>query len=134
MSDLALNLGKYRSALRSTPALKEIGKLTRVTGFLLEGYLPGATIGGICRIVPRLETDSFLAEIVGFKDRNVLLMPLTEMKSVGMGAQIILEKQMATVGVGEELLGRVLNGLGEPIDEKGNPDIDDEVPMLFCLK
>lgn len=129
MSEFAINFSKYRNALRTTPALKEIGKLTRVTGFLLEGYLPGATLGGICRIVPRLDNDHFFAEIVGFREKNVLLMPLGEMKNVGMGAQIVLEKQLATISVGEDLLGRVINGLGEPIDGLPAPETEDEVAI-----
>ncbi len=124
-----LNLSKYHNALRSSPSVKEIGKLTKVTGFLLEGYLPGATLGGICKITPRMESNFFYAEIVGFRDRNVLFMPLSEMQNVGMGAQIILEKQMATVSVGKNLLGRVLDGLGQVIDEKESPDLDDEVSI-----
>ena len=124
-----INFEKYSSALRSTLPIKEIGKLTRVTGFLLEGFLPGATIGGICKVIPRNESHQFTAEIVGFRDKSVLLMPLSEMKQVGMGARIVLERQRATVPVGPQLLGRVLDGLGHPIDKKGEPDSEVEVPI-----
>jgi flagellum-specific ATP synthase len=86
---------------------------------MLMGYVPSATIGSVCMVYPTQGFAKFRAEVVGFKDRNVLLMPLGEMRGVSHGSRIVLERQTATVKVGTELLGRVINGLGEPLDALG---------------
>lgn len=118
MSELELDFGKYHDVLASAHLTKDSGKVTEVTGMLIKGYLPGASLGSICRIQPAGAERSFIAEVVGFKDRSVLMMPLTEMRGVGLGAKILLSKQIATVKVGTEMLGRVVDGLGRPIDQK----------------
>jgi flagellum-specific ATP synthase len=88
--------------------------------------LPGSTIGSVCAVHPSQGFPKFLAEVVGFRDRNVVLMPLGEMRGVGLGSRIVLERQVATIKVGPELLGRVINGLGEPLDGGGPIDTIDE--------
>ncbi len=89
---------------------------------LIKGYLPGATIGAICQISPPGMEKSFLAEVVGFRDQSVLMMPLSDMRGVGLGSRIVLAKQTATVRVGPDILGRVVDGLGQVID--GGPEIE----------
>ncbi|MEK7355205.1 MAG: flagellum-specific ATP synthase FliI, partial [Bdellovibrionota bacterium] len=121
-----LQLNRYESILERVHLTEDSGKITQVIGQLMMGFLPGATIGSVCEVYPSQGFPKFLAEVVGFKDRNVLLMPLGEMRGVGLGSQIVLERQVATVKVGPELLGRVINGLGEPLDSKGLIDTHDE--------
>lgn len=117
-----LNLQKYEKALQGVSLSRDIGKVTEVTGYLIKGYVPGACIGSICEVFPFSGADPFFVEVVGFKQREVLMMPLGEMQGVGMGAKIVLQKSRAHVNVGDGLLGRVLNSMGEPIDEKGDLD------------
>ncbi len=117
-----LNFNKYFNAVFNLNINKDIGKVTEVTGFLIKGYVPGACIGSVCEIFPFAGMSSFLVEVVGFKQREVLMMPLGEMRGVGMGAKIVLLKTRAFVGVSDDLLGRVINSMGEPIDEKGGID------------
>lgn len=123
-----LDLGRYEALIERLPLLEESGKITQVVGQLMLGTLPGATVGSVCAVYPSAisTTDRFLAEVVGFRDRNVLLMPLGEMRGVGLGSRIVLERQVATVKVGPQLLGRVINGLGEPMDGLGEIDSLDE--------
>ena len=123
---LDLQLDRYESILERVHLTEDSGKITQVVGQLIMGYLPGATIGSVCQVYPSQGFPKFLAEVVGFRDRNVLLMPLGEMRGVGLGSQIVLERQVATVKVGKELLGRVINGLGEPLDGLGVIDTHDE--------
>ncbi|MCB0385766.1 MAG: flagellum-specific ATP synthase FliI, partial [Bdellovibrionales bacterium] len=118
-SKALLNIEKYASALRLTKVTKDIGKITQVTGFTLRGFLPGACVGSICAVYPTGSAESFLAEVVGFQDRQVVMMPLGEMRGVGLGSKVELLRTRATVPVGTELLGRVIDGLGRPIDDKG---------------
>lgn len=129
MSELKLDLEKYDQLIESVHLTKDSGKVTEVTGLLIKGYLPGASMGSICQIFPANHEKTFFAEVVGFKDRSVLMMALTEMRGVALGSRIVLSRQVATVKVGNELLGRVLDGMGRPIDSK--PELENlrEAPL-----
>ena len=125
----ALNLNKYERALENAQLTRDIGKVTQVTGFLISGYIPEVSIGTVCEIFPNSGAPSFLAEVVGFRDREVLLMPLGEMRGLGLGSTILVRKHMASLNVGNALLGRVVNGMGEAIDSKGDLFLTEEVPL-----
>lgn len=124
-----LNLQKYDRALEMAQLTRDIGKVTQVTGFLISGFIPGVSVGTVCEIFPNSGAPSFLSEVVGFKDREVLLMPLGEMRGLGLGSTILVRRQMASISVGNRLLGRVINGMGEPIDGKGELFLTEEVPL-----
>jgi len=121
-----LRLERYERVLERTLLTEDSGKVTRVVGQVITGYLPGASVGSVCAIYPSQGFDKFLAEVVGFNDRNVLLMPLGDMRGVGLGSRIVLERPVATVKVGPQLLGRVIDGLGEPLDGLGPIDSIEE--------
>jgi flagellum-specific ATP synthase len=121
-----LQLGRYETHLDNMHLNEDSGKITQVIGQMILAFLPGATIGSVCRVYPSGTTVSFLAEVIGFRDRSVLLMPLGEMRGVGLGSTIVLERLVATIGVGPQLLGRVINGLGEPLDRLGPIESQDE--------
>lgn len=127
MTAETINFQKYLSAVDRSPPFQDSGKVTRVVGFLIEGYLPGAWLGTVCEIYPNSGEKPFQAEVVGFREKNVLMMPLGDIRGVGMGARIILLRRESTVRVGPGLLGRVLNGLGEPMDAKGALDTVNEM-------
>ena len=122
-----LDFSRYERAFEANNLTKDVGKVTHVTGFLIQGYVPGACVGSVCEIFPMVGKGSFLAEVVGFKDRHVLLMPLDEMQGVGMGSKIVLLRYQASLRIGPELVGRVINGLGQPIDGKGPIDAHNEM-------
>ncbi len=124
-----LNLEKYSQVLGKESLFSESGKITKVIGFLMEGYIPGAWLGTVCEVFPSNGEPSILAEVVGFREKNVLMMPLGELRGVGMGARVRLSKREATVRVGKKLLGRVINALGEPIDSKGKIQAHEEVSI-----
>lgn len=123
---LDLELSRYESILDRVHLTEDSGKITQVIGQLMMGFIPAATIGSVCEVFPSQGFPKFLAEVVGFRDRNVLLMPLGEMRGVGLGSRIVLQRQIATIKVGPQLLGRVINGLGEPLDGLGEIDTHDE--------
>jgi len=129
MSEYELNLEKYSELLNLVHLTKDSGKVTEVNGMIIKGYLPGASIGSICEITPSGLERSFLAEVVGFKDKHVLMMPLSDMRGVALGSKIVLARQIATVKAGEELLGRVVDGLGRPLDQLGEIENFKEVPL-----
>jgi flagellum-specific ATP synthase len=129
MSSNELNLDKYSELLKSVHLTKDSGKVTEVNGMIIKGYLPGASVGSICSISPAGLETSYLAEVVGFKDKNVLMMPLSDMRGTALGSKIVLARQIATVKAGPELLGRVVDGLGRPLDSKGELEHFKEVPL-----
>ena len=129
MSELNINFDKYSDVVNTVHLTRDSGKVTEVNGMLIKGYLPGASIGSIVQITPAGMDRSFLAEVVGFKDKNILMMALNDMRGVGLGAKIILSRSIATVRAGEELLGRVVDGLGRPLDDKGEVENFREVPL-----
>ncbi len=129
MAALTLNLEKYSHLVNSTHLTRDSGKVTEVNGMLIKGYLPGASIGSIVEIFLNDLDRSFLAEVVGFKDKHVLMMALNDMRGVSLGAKIILARQIATVRVGDEMLGRVVDGLGRPLDSKEELENFREVPL-----
>lgn len=129
MSELQINLNKYSEVINSIHLTRDSGKVTEVNGMLIKGYLPGASVGSIVQINPSGSERSFLAEVVGFKDKHVLMMALNDMRGVALGSKIILSRQIATVRAGEELLGRVVDGLGRPLDSLGEVENFREVPL-----
>jgi flagellum-specific ATP synthase len=128
-----LDLNRYQKAFDTANLTREVGKVTQVTGFLIQGFVPGACVGSICEVYPLVGRSQFLAEVVGFRDKNVLLMPLGEMQGVGMGSKIVLLRYQATIRVGPELLGRVIDGMGNPLDDKGPLDCQDEWPIYGII-
>lgn len=129
MSDLELNLDKYTDIVSSLHLTRDSGKVTEVNGMLIKGYLPGASVGSIVQINPNGTEKIFLAEVVGFKDKHVLMMALNDMRGVALGSKITLARQIATVRAGDEMLGRVVDGLGRALDGLGEIENFREVPL-----
>ncbi len=123
-----LDFSKYYDILKNSHLTKDSGKVTDVTGLLIKGYIPGVSIGSICEIQGSA-TKPLLAEVVGFKDRQVLMMSLSDMRGISMGSKITLAKSVATVKVSDELLGRVVDGLAQPLDGKPELEVIKEVPL-----
>jgi flagellum-specific ATP synthase len=123
-----IDLGRYHPAIESSRPIRFHGKVTQVVGLVIEGYCPGAAVGALCEIYPR-GGEPIPAEVVGFRDNKTLLMPLGELRGVGLGSLIAVKKEAASLCVGPALLGRVIDGLGAPIDDKGPLLIQDECPI-----
>jgi flagellum-specific ATP synthase len=128
MPDIKLDLEKYRAALATAKPVRLNGKVTQVVGLVIEGYCPDTSVGAICEIKP-LEGDPIPAEVVGFRNNKTLLMPLGELRGVGLDSLISVRRDNATIGVGPLMLGRVIDGLGNPIDDKGPISVEEEYPI-----
>lgn len=107
----------YR-ALEQARMLQICGRVTQVVGLVVESDGPNARIGDLCHIESE-GVDRLPAEVVGFRGDRVLLMPLGEMHGVRAGDTVRGAGHCVRVPVGVELLGRSINGLGEPIDGLG---------------
>lgn len=128
MSDSSLKLAKYRSAVAKAKPVRLHGKVTQVVGLVIEGYCPDTSVGAICEIKPK-EGDPIPAEVVGFRNNKTLLMPLGELRGVGLDSLISVRRDKASMGVGPLMLGRVIDGLGNPIDGKGPLRVEEEYPI-----
>lgn len=113
-----INLDKYHRLLKSRSFVRYTGKVTKVVGLTIEAEGPETHVGALCHIVSQ-QKEPILAEVVGFRDNNVLLMPIGDMSGIGPGNRVIATNSELQVGVGPKLLGRVLDGLGNPMDGKG---------------
>ncbi|WP_079910267.1 flagellar protein export ATPase FliI [Paenibacillus sp. 32352] len=107
---------KYIEHLRQIDPVRVNGKVTQVIGLTVESEGPDASIGDVCYIYPLKSDVPLKAEVVGFKNNKVLLMPLGELHSIGPGCDVVGTGKPLTVQVGHELLGKVLDGLGQPLD------------------
>ncbi len=128
MPELSINLAKYRAAIESVNPVRLHGKVTQVVGLVIEGYCPDTSVGAICEIWPQ-EGQPILAEVVGFRNNKTLLMPLGEVRGVGLDSLITVRRDKASMGVGPQMLGRVIDGLGNPIDGKGILQVEEEYPI-----
>lgn len=117
---MELNLKKFSRAIEDTESIKMSGKVTQVIGLVIESKGPNVSLGELCYIKSRFPNVAPIpAEVVGFREGLVLLMPIGEMQGIGPGCEVISAQKTLQVKVGMELLGRVLDGLGNPMDGKG---------------
>ncbi|WP_053957774.1 flagellar protein export ATPase FliI [Inediibacterium massiliense] len=124
-----LSLNKYRYAVETGNFIKYSGKVSRVVGLTIESLGPAVKLGELCHIYPLKQNTPIQAEVVGFKDEKVLLMPLSEMDGIGPGSKVLATGDTLTVNVGEDLLGRILDGLGNPIDDQGRINSTKKYPV-----
>jgi len=110
---------KYLNAISSVDSMRISGKITQIVGLVIESQGPSVNLGDLCYICPRNVGMPIPAEVVGFRHNRVLLMPIGEMQGIGPGCEVVSAHQTLKVNVGNHLLGRILDGLGNPIDGKG---------------
>ncbi len=119
--DIALrdiDFSRYEDAIKQAKDIRSCGIVKQVIGMVLEGKGPAVAVGGMCKVELKSNKPSIDAEVVGFRDNHILLMPLGEMRGIEPGAKIWVSEESARVQVGPNLLGRILDGLGNPIDNK----------------
>ncbi|UVI32497.1 flagellar protein export ATPase FliI [Paenibacillus spongiae] len=116
MTVTKLDAQKYIEHLRPIDPVRVNGKVTQVIGLTVESEGPDASIGDLCYIYPVKTAKPLKAEVVGFRNNKVILMPLGELTSIGPGCDVVGTGKPLTVQVGSDLLGKVLDGLGQPLD------------------
>lgn len=125
-----IDIKKYIKAVNNRRFEKFSGKVTKVTGLTIEANGPNASIGELCYIYPFNSSNPIKAEAVGFKEDKILLMPLGEMTGIGPGSTVLSSGDSLKVNVGEGLVGRILDGLGNPIDGKGPLSTNNFYPVF----
>lgn len=117
-------------SLEDVQLTKVNGRITETIGMLIKAIVPNVKIGEICLV--KREGEPLLTEVVGFSREEVFLSPLGEMKGIGPSSEVIPTHLPLNIKVGPQLLGRVLNGLGEPMDvaEKGPLVLNEVYPVI----
>lgn len=105
------------------------GRVSQVVGLVIEGSGPVSSIGDAATIYPNDDSPPINAEVVGFREKKTLLMPLGDLRGVGIGSRIFSRRNVVRMSVGDCLLGRVVDGLGIPIDDGGPLLTSDHVPI-----
>lgn len=119
MMTITINWDTLHHTLANTVTLVRQGRVVQVIGLTIEAEGLQAQIGELCYIISEEGQAEIPAEVMGFREDRTLLMPLGEMRGVSPGSSVRATGSLFTVPVGETLLGRVLDGLGRPIDGKG---------------
>ena len=125
----SLNLEGYHQLLDRAGLIRATGKVTKVVGLVTESLGPSSHLGSVCDIYPQGSGRKVKAEVLGFRENTVLLMPLEDIRGISPGSLVVAGKQKAYIPVGDRLLGRIVDGLGNPIDGKGPVAYDCEYPL-----
>lgn len=113
---IVINLDKYHSIIKNIPLEQMKGFVAEIIGFIIHCYGPRAAMGELCYI--KLGHELIPAEVVGFKEKKTLLMPLGNFQGIRPGCEVIASGYSLKVNVSTNLKGRVLDGLGNPLDGK----------------
>ncbi|BDU57546.1 flagellum-specific ATP synthase [Limnohabitans sp. MORI2] len=130
MLDFAQEVQTALPKLR-TPEPQRSGTLVRLVGLTLETRGIMAPLGACCEVIGQ-QGHRVEAEVVGFNDKTLYLMPFTDPVGVGPGDTVRVMSNSGQVSLGNELLGRVLDGRGVPIDGKPMPHLPDQLSLLGC--
>lgn len=135
---MAIDLRHYKQLIKETSTVRVRGRVTELTGLIIKAAVPGVRVGEVVEIKGR--RNKVRGEVVGFQGDEVMLMPLGDLSGIGPDSEVIPSGRPLTIKVGDGLLGRVLGGLGEPIDGKPLPDglmewsVDRDCPDPFTRR
>ncbi len=118
-----MNPARYLEAISQAETCRLQGRVNRVAGLMVESTGPAVAVGDFCEILTR-RGGRIRTQVVGFRDGRVLSMPLEEVSGLEDGDVVVARRRNARLGVGAQLLGRVIDGFGQPMD--GGPPIHAE--------
>src|SRR4249919_617576 len=127
MSD-GFSLGRYLDIVRRTDPLPLCGRVTRTVGLVVESSGPRASVGELC-ILHRDGRSPLPMEVVGFRDGALLTVPLGGTAGIRPGDRLVARGTVASAAVGDALIGRVIDGLGNPLDGLGPLGATTEYPL-----
>lgn len=113
---IPIDFNKYLNLLDKNYE-KHLGKVVKVVGLTIESIGPDANLNDLCLIVSQDKSRSIMAEVVGFRDNRILLMPYNDVEGIGIGSTVETTNEPLKVFVGDDLLGKTLDGLGNPIGD-----------------
>ncbi|MBT4484324.1 MAG: EscN/YscN/HrcN family type III secretion system ATPase, partial [Candidatus Latescibacteria bacterium] len=124
----SLPFSSYDEVIKATPTIKRGGIIKESRGLLIESHGPQASIGEIC-LIDLGNRQKVLSEVVGFREKHLLLMPLGDIDGIAPGMRVSATGNPYMLNVGPDLLGRILDGFGHPIDNKGPIQITDTLSL-----
>ena len=116
LPDSDTKMDSILNALRHCETIPRVGKVSQYYGMSVESNGPDVFLGELCQIYPPSQSTPVVAEVVGFREGRVILMPYGNMQGVYIGSEITATGKSATVPVGDAFLGRVVDAFGEPMD------------------
>jgi flagellum-specific ATP synthase len=119
MSQQCIDFERYQKRLSAAVPIRYTGRVVHVAGLVIESNGPSVPIGDLCYVYTNNGHAPVPAEVVGFKEKKILLMPIGELDRISPGAKVVASGSPLVIKVGMDLLGRIIGGLGEPIDGKG---------------
>ncbi len=120
---------QFRQRVAASDPIQSCGHVTQVVGLVVEANGPVTQMGCVCDIYGKENEAPVKAEVLGFRDQTVLLMPLEEIRSIGPGSRVVARQKNAAIAVGNTLLGRIIDGLGAPMDGLGPIQADETYPI-----
>nr|WP_246456179.1 FliI/YscN family ATPase [Ruficoccus amylovorans] len=124
-----MNFDRLRHRLRQAETVAHAGAVSEVRGLIIEAHGPQASLGGLCHLLSDTGEEPVLAEVVGFRENRMLLMPLGELRSIGPGCKVVPAPHAEAVPVGKSVLGRVIDGMGRALDAGPPLDYDYSLPL-----
>lgn len=124
-----MNISKYQQILKISHLYTNMGKIDKIVGMTVEATGSNCNIGDVCNISIDGKDDIIPAEVVGFKENKVLLMPYGDMDGIGNGSVVRNTGDKLKIKMGSDLIGRTVDALGNPIDGKGPIEGDAFYPI-----
>jgi len=128
-TEAVLEAQKFFDKLDKIDPVRNMGRVEQLIGLVMEATGPATSVGEICEVFSSNGKTSIMAEVVGFRNQRMLLMPLGELQGIGPGSLLVPTGKDFMVPTGMSLKGRVLDGLGRPIDQKGKLTAEAFVPV-----
>ncbi len=125
---MSIPFDTYENIIKNTPSIRRCGIVTESRGLLIESRGPQASLGEICRI-DYGDGRKVLSEVIGFRDNRLLIMPLGDLGGIAPGMTVSATGRPYMVEVGPDMLGRVLDGFGNPIDGRGPFTMEETLPL-----
>jgi len=119
VNSLSERFSLLQNGVRGVRTFDKVGVVRRVTGLVIESEGPEASIGQVCSITSDRSTEKIEAQVIGFRENVVLLMALNSIHLIHPGCKVISRRNSNEVPFGPSLLGRIIDGMGRPIDGKG---------------
>lgn len=123
-----MKINDLKNIISNSSTINKVGRIIEIIGLTIVADGPASSIGDLCHIVQDNSSEIIYSEVVGFRADRVLLMPLGSIEGLQAGAKVVNTGTQMRVKVSDTLLGRVLDGLGNPIDGKGEIIADEYYP------
>lgn len=124
-----MDLTGLKKEVSETDLYRYMGKIEKIVGMTIEASGPVCNIGDVCRIYSKDMSSCIFAEVVGFNDHRVLLMPYTDIEGIGPGSIVDNTGDKLMVKTGDKLIGRIIDAIGNPLDDKPPVEYTDSVPI-----